>query len=145
MAPQQITGSEVIGTPGQNLDERELRYLVGLADGDNTAQLTAATGVQPHQLAFVEASIRNKLGARNKSHMLARAFTLGVLQTRALVAFGLLAALIGMSSFLYFKQQRIPSDHGGAAQYDTMAGQSAGAIAADPRYLDILMRRNHRS
>lgn len=137
-----ITGQEVIGRPGQNLDRRELRYLVGLADGEPCATTAEAIGVRPDEMAFVEASIRGKLGARNKAHMLARAFTLGVLQARALIVFAVMAAIVGLSSVLYFKQHQIPVNSK-AMDYDIMAGGSRGPAVQDPHYLDYINKRVH--
>lgn len=138
-----ITGQEVVGYPGQNLDRRELRYLVGLADGEPCATTAQAIGVTPEEIPFVEAGIRGKLGARNKAHMLTRAFTLGVLKARALMVFAFLAAVVGMTSAVYYKKHQIPTTTK-AMEYDIMAGGSRGPATQDPHYLEYLDKKHHR-
>lgn len=148
MDAKQIVGTDVIGTQCEGLDLRELRYMVGLADGENLQELAGATGARVDELPFIEASIRGKLGARSKIHMLTRAFTLGVLQSRALLAFVLLAALaLGLSGLLYYKTLNVPSEQhfGAAMRYDIMAGGGAGAAVADPHYVEMVVRKAHSS
>jgi hypothetical protein len=138
-----ITGQEVIGVAGQNLDRRELRFLVGLADGESTATTAQAIGVKVDEMPFVEVAIRGKLGARNKAHMLARAFTLGVLKARALIiAFLVVLAVVGTTSAAYYTTRQIPTTSK-AMEYDIMAGGSGGAATQDPRYLDLINKRLH--
>lgn len=145
MAAQRIIGEEVVVEPGQGLDSREQRYLLGLAEGETNEEVASALGVRKEELPFIEASIRNKLGAKTKSHMLSRAFNLGVLQTRALFALALVATVIGFTGALYYKQHHIPADSGSALDYDTMAGGSRGPAIQDPRYIDNLTRRHGHS
>lgn len=80
----EITGEDVIGRPGQSLNEAELAALVGLADGMPSRLLAAQMGVAESTLRYVEQSLQAKLGAKNKAHMITRGFTLGVLVPRAL-------------------------------------------------------------
>lgn len=145
MDAKQIMGTEVIGTQGEGLDMRELRYIVGLADGESIPVLALATGLRADELPFLEANIRGKLGARTKLHMLSRAFILGVLQSRSLLAFILLAALaLSLSGILYYKQMHIPSSEPGATtamRYDIMAGGTIGAAVGDPHYADMVIRK----
>ncbi|WP_372830551.1 hypothetical protein [Pontibacterium sp.] len=82
---KQIQGTDVIGLPGQNLTDTELTVLVGLADGQTPGQIKQALHTaDANQLHSLEQRIRAKLGARTKSHMISRAFILGVLAPRAL-------------------------------------------------------------
>ena len=139
-----ITGTEVIALEGQCLDHRERRYMVGLADGETNVEIARAVGVKAEELPFVEASIRGKLGARSKTHMLARAFSLGILQTRALVALVLAVAVIGTTSVVYFKKLAIPTQGDSKAlQYDIMAGGSNGPGVQDPHFIDYLTKQHH--
>jgi len=80
----EVTGEEVIGRPGQSLNEIELAALVGLADGTPTRLLATQMGVTESALRYVEHSLQSKLGAKNKAHLITRGFTLGVLIPRAL-------------------------------------------------------------
>jgi len=144
MAAQRIIGEEVIVEPGQGLDNRELRYLLGLADGESNEELASVIGVRREELPFIEASIRNKLGAKTKSHMIARAFNFGVLKTRAIAALALVA-VVGLTGALYYKQHHMPSGSGATLDYDTMAGGSRGPATLDPRYIDNLNHRHGRS
>lgn len=140
-----ITGQEVIATPGQSLDARELRYMVGLADGESTVQIADACAVRAEELPLIEVGIRGKLGARSKTHMLARAFTLGILHSRALAALVVMAAVIGTTGVLYFKKMSIHhmGGDGKALDYDTMAGGSHGPATQDPRFIDYMTKRHH--
>lgn len=145
MAAQRIIGEEVVAEPGQGLDSREQRYLLGLAEGETNEEVAKAIGVRKEELPFIEASIRSKLGAKTKSHMLSRAFNLGVLQTRALFAFAMVATIIGLTGVLYYKQHHIPADSGSDMDYDTMAGGSRGPAVQDSRYIENLTRRHRHS
>lgn len=80
----ELYGEDVIALPGQNLTETERRVLIGLADGHSPSALAAALNLGASGLRHTEASIRAKLGATTHTHMIARAFVLGVLIPRAL-------------------------------------------------------------
>lgn len=80
----QITGSDVIGLPGQKLTDTELRVLVGLADGETPTQLARAINADPVSLRHIERDVGAKLGAKTKPHIVTRGFVTGVLMTRAL-------------------------------------------------------------
>jgi hypothetical protein len=142
-----ITGQEVVAIPGQSLDPRELRYMVGLADGESNAQIAQACGVCIEELPLVEVNIRGKLGARTKTHMLARAFTLGILRSRALVVIFVLVTVVGTTSVVCFKKMSIPhiNGDGKAIDYDIMAGGSNGPAVQDPRFINFVSRRHHPS
>lgn len=83
-AEMEIQGEEVVGVPGQALTWRELRVLVGLADGETPNTIAAAINSDKVAVRYIEASIKAKLGAKTHPHMIARGFTLGVLFPRAL-------------------------------------------------------------
>ena len=84
-------GNDVIGLPGQCLDVAELTHLVKLADGQTPREIERATGADRLRQQQLESTLRAKLGARTKTHMIARGFVLGVIAPRALCL--LLAAL----------------------------------------------------
>ncbi|RCL22997.1 hypothetical protein C6A77_19355 [Pseudomonas sp. AFG_SD02_1510_Pfu_092] len=83
-AEMEIYGEDVIGRPGQALTPKELRVLVGLADGETPSAISQAVGIDTHVMRHFEASIKRKLGAKSHPHMISRGFTLGVLMPRAL-------------------------------------------------------------
>lgn len=83
-AEKDIQGEDVIGRPGQALSHAELRVLVGLADGETPNTIGALLGVDSSSFRLIERNIKAKLGAKTHPHMIARAFTLGVLMPRAL-------------------------------------------------------------
>jgi DNA-binding CsgD family transcriptional regulator len=93
-----IVGDEVIGQPGQHLSHRELHVLVRLADGVPTATIAKRLNIDPIGMRQVESAIMAKLGARNKMHMITRAFTLGVLIPQALCMLLCLAAILEANS-----------------------------------------------
>ena len=80
----QIHGDEVIGYPGQNLTEHELFVLVKTAEGFPTPVIAQELQIDEGGIRLVERNILNKLGAKNKAHMITRGFTLGVLVPQAL-------------------------------------------------------------
>lgn len=83
-AEMDIHGEDVIGRPGQALSNTELRVLVGLADGETPNTIGSLLGVDTTGFRLLERTIKAKLGAKTHPHMIARAFTLGVLIPRAL-------------------------------------------------------------
>lgn len=80
----QIIGNDVIGLPGQNLSPRELRVLVGLADGETPTTIAHSVGVDSVGLRHIERDVQTKLGGKTKTHTISRGFVTGVLITRAL-------------------------------------------------------------
>lgn len=83
-AEKEIQGEDVIGRPGQALNDTELRVLIGLADGETPNTIGALIGLDSNSFRLIERNIKAKLGAKTHPHMIARAFTLGVLIPRAL-------------------------------------------------------------
>ncbi|MEZ0197356.1 hypothetical protein AB9U01_25215 [Pseudomonas qingdaonensis] len=84
-AAMEVTGEDVIGLPGQALSSTELLTLVGLADGTPTPVLAKQLNLDDFAINQIERGIQQKLGAKNRLHMVTRGFTLGVLVPRALV------------------------------------------------------------
>lgn len=80
----QIHGDEVIGFPGQHLTDHELFVLVKTAEGFPTPVIAQELHLDDLGMRMVERNILNKLGAKNKAHMITRGFTLGVLMPQAL-------------------------------------------------------------
>ena len=80
----QIHGDEVIGYPGQNLTDSELFVLVKTAEGFPTPVIAQELQIDDAGMRLVERNILSKLGAKNKTHMITRGFTLGVLVPQAL-------------------------------------------------------------
>ncbi|SER26238.1 hypothetical protein SAMN04244573_03239 [Azotobacter beijerinckii] len=91
-AAEEILGEDVIGIPGQNLTQQELRVLVGLANGEPPSKIGSDLKADTISVRHLEASVKAKLGAKTHPHMIARGFTLGVLIPRALC---ILLALLG--------------------------------------------------
>lgn len=79
-----ITGEDVIGTPGQNLNNDELRLIVHLADGTGKNQIIKDLNSNPAHLRQLESNLKAKLGAKTKTHIVGRGFILGILIPRAL-------------------------------------------------------------
>lgn len=80
---KEIQGQEVIGIQSQSLTDKELHILVALADGKTDREIEKELGVN---VTISSRPIFAKLGARSKTHMMSRAFLLGVLLPRALSA-----------------------------------------------------------
>lgn len=83
-AIDEVIGEDVVGIPGQNLTQTELRVIVGLANGKAPSVIGAEVQADTLSMRHLEASIKAKLGAKTHPHMIARGFTLGVLFPRAL-------------------------------------------------------------
>lgn len=88
---QQWRDDDVIGLPGQALTPEEIAHLVALANGNAPSHITTLHGTSRAAQQEIESSLRAKLGALTKPHIIARAFVLGVIAPRALCL--LLAAL----------------------------------------------------
>lgn len=85
---------DAIAQPGQSLSQQELAHLVALANGNAPSVITAIHGTSRLQQQQLESSLRAKLGASSKAHLITRAFVLQVLLPRclcALLAISLLA------------------------------------------------------
>lgn len=131
-AAEEILGEDVIGVPGQNLTQQELRVLVGLANGETPSEIGADLKADTVSVRHLEASVKAKLGAKTHPHMIARGFTLGVLVPRALC---LMLALLGALESIDFDgiRQRTPKRSRTAGQSrlvkkDSKAGPLSGSI-----------------
>lgn len=82
---------DALTQPGQALSAQELAHLKALANGNAPSAITAINGTSRAQQQQLESTLRAKLGAVSKPHIITRAFVLGVLMPRALCL--LLAAL----------------------------------------------------
>ncbi|MFQ2796846.1 hypothetical protein ACK3ZJ_19640 [Aeromonas caviae] len=79
-----IIGNEVVASPGQGLTATELDILLLHGEGECQGRIMAASGLSQAELHMAEKSIRAKLGAKTATHMISRAFQLGILASRAL-------------------------------------------------------------
>lgn len=127
MDAMQISGEEVLGLPGQNLSAEELRLLVMLADGESNQAMSDALSMPVPALRFVENSAVRKLGARSRSHLISRAFMLGVLLPRALAVSLAVLLLIGLV-------QHAMAPTAPETNIETMAGGTRGPVMQDLRY-----------
>lgn len=79
-----IIGNEVVASPGHGLTAKELGILLLHGEGESQTRIMVLSGMSQADLHMTEKSIRAKLGARTPTHMISRAFQLGVLASRAL-------------------------------------------------------------
>ncbi|WP_163836918.1 helix-turn-helix domain-containing protein [Spartinivicinus ruber] len=93
---KEILGNEVIGIQSQSLTETELQILVALADGKTDSQVEKELSTD---ITIASRPIFAKLGAKTKTHMMSRAFLLGVLLPRALSALLCLAMVLPDDGF----------------------------------------------
>lgn len=124
-AETEIQGDEVVGVPGQALTWRELRVLVGLADGETPNTIAGAINADKAAIRYIESSIKAKLGAKTHPHMIARGFTLGVLFPRALCI--LLAIICTAQSDLDATRTRSPRNSRAPSTFARLARASAGS------------------
>ena len=79
-----LCGPNFKAVPGHDLTARELGTLLLLAEGATNGEIEQITGMKSVERARAETSIRKKLGAKTQANMIARAFSLGVIASRAL-------------------------------------------------------------
>lgn len=79
-----IISNEIIATPGCGLTESELAILLLHGEGETSCCIQQASGLDQASLHMAEKGIRAKLGAKTQTHMISRAFQLGVLASRTL-------------------------------------------------------------
>lgn len=79
-----IIGNEVIAHPGRGLTAVELGVLLLHGEGESNSRIMAASGLDQMGLHMTEKQLRAKIGARTPTHMISRAFQLGILTSRAL-------------------------------------------------------------
>lgn len=129
-AEMEIQGDEVLGLPGQALTPKELRILVGLADGETPSAIGRAVGIDSQVMRHFEASIKRKLGAKSSPHMIARGFTLGVLVPRAL---SLMLAFLCASEHMDDANRNSVRRSGRAAPESRLARSTTGRSASGSR------------
>lgn len=80
----ELHGPNLKAIPGYGLTARELGMMLLLAEGATNAEIEQMTGMKSIDRAAAETSIKKKLGARTQANMIARAFSLGIIASRAL-------------------------------------------------------------
>ncbi|MEQ5770033.1 hypothetical protein NFH98_20895 [Halomonas sp. H33-56] len=100
-----IVGEDVIGQGGQNLTAEELTVLVMLADGATPSAIETAVNGDRAAVRQIERNLRAKLGAKTKTHTIARGFVLDVLAPRALC---LLLSVLSVGAFPDGQTNRVP-------------------------------------
>lgn len=90
---QQWQDDDVIGLPGQHLTPEEIAHLVALANGNTPSQITIMHGTSRGTQRDIESSLKAKLGALSKPHLVTRAFVLRVIAPRALMVLLAIATL----------------------------------------------------
>ena len=93
--------------PGQALSEQELAHLLALANGNAPSAIAAINGTSRAQQQQLESSLRAKLGAFSKAHIITRAFVLGVLYLAASTVL-LIVATLGNGAQQDAIAQRLP-------------------------------------
>jgi len=78
------TGADIILNETHVLTEAEAAVLFGLADGKTPTEIKAALNCDNMLLRNIEINLMVKLGAKSKTHLITRAFSLGMLITRTL-------------------------------------------------------------
>ncbi|NAX32016.1 hypothetical protein CAG63_18385 [Vibrio sp. V37_P2S8PM304] len=71
--------------PGMGLNFDELAVLKGHAEGKRPSQLGKELDLTPPDLKLIEQDIRFKLQAKTPTHMITRAFEMGILRVMCLV------------------------------------------------------------
>ncbi|HCG9411640.1 TPA: helix-turn-helix transcriptional regulator [Vibrio parahaemolyticus] len=79
-----LIGNDVICESGQNLTDAERRVFLGLAEGETPTEIKNALKCDTMSLRNLEIRLMGKLGAKTKTHIVSRAFVLGLLFSRAL-------------------------------------------------------------
>lgn len=98
---------DVIGHPGQALTPQEIAHLVALANGNAPSAITAAHGTSRVEQQQLESTLRAKLGAISKAHLITRAFVLNVLLPRCLTVL-LIVTTLGTATHQDAIAQRLP-------------------------------------
>ncbi len=79
-----LIGADIILNDSHILTEKEQAVLFGLADGKTPTEIKASINCDNMQLRNIEVNLIMKLGAKSKTHLISRAFALGLLITRTL-------------------------------------------------------------
>jgi DNA-binding CsgD family transcriptional regulator len=123
---------DALAQPGQALSDQELAHLLALANGNAPSAITAINGTSRAQQQQLESSLRAKLGAFSKAHLITRAFVLGVLLPRCLTVL-LIVATLGNGAQQDAIAQRLPrrpTQTASARLMRTQRGSSAGGRRA---------------
>lgn len=80
----ELCGPNFKANPGHGLTARELGMMLLLAEGATNGEIEQMTGMKSIDRTAAETSIKKKLGARTQANMIARAFSLGIIASRAL-------------------------------------------------------------
>lgn len=126
-AVMEVTGEDVIGLPGQTLSSTELLTLVGLADGVPAPIIAEQLKLDTFAINQIERDIQQKLGAKNRLHMVTRGFTLGVLVPRALCVLLCLSAALEVDHDLFRPRMQRRSRSSLETVRTTRLNQEAGA------------------
>lgn len=126
-AVMEVTGEDVIGLPGQTLSSTELLTLVGLADGVPAPIIAEQLKLDTFAVNQIERDIQQKLGAKNRLHMVTRGFTLGVLVPRALCVLLCLTAALEVDHDLFRPRMQRRSRSGFETVRTTRMAPQAGA------------------
>lgn len=126
-AAMEVTGEEVIGLPGQALSSTELLTLVGLADGVPAPIIAEQLQLDTFAVHQIERDIQQKLGAKNRLHMVTRGFTLGVLVPRALCVLLCLTAALEVDHELFRPRMQRRTRTGYETVRTTRIAPQAGA------------------
>lgn len=79
-----ITGKEFTAMPGHGLAARELGFLLLHCEGALSQDIERITGMDTAEQSRTTRSIMTKLEARTQSHMISRAFSLGIIMSRVI-------------------------------------------------------------
>lgn len=79
-----LNGREFSATPGHGLAAKELGFLLLHCEGALSQDIEQITGMNSAEQIRVERSIMTKLSARTRSHMISRAFSLGIIMSRVI-------------------------------------------------------------
>ncbi|ELB2793209.1 hypothetical protein QMX34_003843 [Aeromonas hydrophila] len=79
-----LKGREFTAMPGHGLAAKELGFLLLHCEGALSQDIERITGMATAEQSRVERSIMTKLEARTRSHMISRAFSLGIIASRVL-------------------------------------------------------------
>ena len=69
-----------LGSDNANLSDRESQILVHVAEGQSAKQIASTVGRAPRTVERYIENLRHKLGARNRSHLVAIAIACGELE-----------------------------------------------------------------
>lgn len=128
---------DAIALPGQQLTDAELQHLAALANGNGPEAITQMTGASRREQRELESSLRAKLAAFSKAHLITRAFVLGVLSSRALLVLLMLASLAQVTQDTAQRAPRRPRSSISAGRLASASRSKSGPAPADLTLLDL--------